>query len=229
MRRYATDRVMAVLTSGLFLAVGVYADPVEWPVEVGGNGHFYEVVSPNTPTYAWEEARDTAEDMGGYLATITTQDENDFVTALVLAYPLAYHPWLGGWQELPDAPPDEGWVWITGEEWSYTNWADWEPNDYQGINQRYLAMWGSASSFTPGEWDDAHNAPEMSVFIVEYETTPCYGDLDHDGSVGLSDLAALLSNYGGAGTYGQGDLDLDGDVDLADLATLLGVYGGVCE
>jgi hypothetical protein len=58
----------------------------------------------------------------------------------------------------------------------------------------------------------------------------CPGDLDGDGAVGLSDLSALLTNFGlGAGVpYEGGDLDGDGDVDLADLSALLGNFGAVC-
>jgi hypothetical protein len=56
------------------------------------------------------------------------------------------------------------------------------------------------------------------------------GDLDHNGSVNISDLAQLLGNYGttSGATYEDGDLDFDGDVDLSDLAALLGVYGTTC-
>ncbi len=58
----------------------------------------------------------------------------------------------------------------------------------------------------------------------------CFGDLDGDGVIGLSDLAQLLSNYGttSGAVYEDGDLDADGDVDLADLAALLAVYGTTC-
>ncbi len=56
------------------------------------------------------------------------------------------------------------------------------------------------------------------------------GDVDFDGDVDLSDLAALLGAYGASfGTSpnydSQADFDLDGDIDLADLAELLGSYG----
>jgi len=53
------------------------------------------------------------------------------------------------------------------------------------------------------------------------------GDLDYDGDVDLSDLAALLGNYGttSGAIYWMGDLDGDGDVDLSDLASLLANYG----
>ena len=60
---------------------------------------------------------------------------------------------------------------------------------------------------------------------------PCYGDLDDDSEIGLTDLAQLLGHYGttSGATYDEGDLDGDGDVDLADLAELLGLYGTSCE
>lgn len=55
------------------------------------------------------------------------------------------------------------------------------------------------------------------------------GDLDGDGRIGLSDLAALLANYGGPATPEQGDLDGDGLVDLEDLSILLANYGSQCS
>ena len=58
----------------------------------------------------------------------------------------------------------------------------------------------------------------------------CDGDLDGDGSVGLSDLQILLSNYGttSGAAYEDGDLNGDGAVNLADLQLLLSLYGTVC-
>jgi len=54
-------------------------------------------------------------------------------------------------------------------------------------------------------------------------------DIDGDGSVGLTDLAQLLSDYGDAsGTHALGDLNRDGDVDMDDLAELLEAFGSVC-
>jgi hypothetical protein len=60
---------------------------------------------------------------------------------------------------------------------------------------------------------------------------PCLGDLDGDNDVDLSDLAALLTNYGWTSgmTNAEGDLDCDGDVELADLWRLLNAYGTTCE
>lgn len=47
-------------------------------------------------------------------------------------------------------------------------------------------------------------------------------DLNGDGSVDASDLAILLSNWGGSGI---GDIDGSGTVDAGDLAALLGAWG----
>jgi thermitase len=52
---------------------------------------------------------------------------------------------------------------------------------------------------------------------------PPVGDLDNDGSVGLSDLARLLSDFGQV--YSSADLDVDGTVGLADLSLLLSNFG----
>jgi hypothetical protein len=67
-------------------------------------------------------------------------------------------------------------------------------------------------------------------FWAGAEAPFCFGDLDGDGDIDLSDLAQLLSNYGETSGmfYEDGDLDGDGDVDLSDLAALLAVYGTTC-
>jgi hypothetical protein len=59
---------------------------------------------------------------------------------------------------------------------------------------------------------------------------PCYGDVDLDYDIDLTDLSRLLSNYGitDGAEYEDGDLDEDGDVDLTDLGGLLSVYGTSC-
>jgi hypothetical protein len=55
------------------------------------------------------------------------------------------------------------------------------------------------------------------------KTEPCVGDLDGNGEVNASDLATLLSAWGGP----AGDLNGDGTTTAADLTILLGAWG-VC-
>lgn len=92
--------------------------------------------------------------------------------------------------------------------------------------------------------DPSHSFPEITIAVESFRaemqctqfrlwlsTTPdrCPADLDGDGSVGLSDLAILLHNFGDNGLHHEdGDLDADHDVDLADLAVLLSEFGEHC-
>ena len=71
---------------------------------------------------------------------------------------------------------------------------------------------------------------EGAFYVFATGGCGCPGDLDADGSIGVADLAILLSQFGvsqGA-TEADGDSDADGDVDIADLAVLLGLFGGSC-
>ena len=79
-----------------------------------------------------------------------------------------------------------------------------------------------------GVWTEmTHPYPDSNSTSGAAWTHPVTGDVDLDGDTDLSDLAALLANYGATAdvSWIDGDLDLDGDVDLSDLATLLAVYG----
>src|SRR5687768_404607 len=81
---------------------------VQWGVAEGGNGHFYEVVAaPGGIT--WGNAGFSATDRGGYLATITSAEENAFVFNLAAQdatlWNSGYGPWLGGVQPAGSAEP----------------------------------------------------------------------------------------------------------------------------
>jgi hypothetical protein len=164
MYRLARILCPAALVS-LFLVVAVTrsdAEPIQWP----GNGHWYERV-PDPVT--WQEANAAAQSMSwlglpGHLATLTSAAEDNFVWSSfgVLQDGL----WLGGFQDPWDEPdPSANWHWVTGEEWSYTNWYPGEPNDI-GDPEFYLAF----SVFGHG-WNDESDADVFweSGFVVEYE------------------------------------------------------------
>ncbi len=56
----------------------------------------------------------------------------------------------------------------------------------------------------------------------------CPGDADGDGDVDISDLGAVLAQFGTSGVGLVGDLDGDGDVDISDLGLVLANFGGAC-
>lgn len=167
------------------------------------NGHAYAVINQQM---SWESARAFAASqlllgVPGHLATITTADENDVVVSVINAFESLQDVqhnllWLGGEQIPHNTPnPSDNWTWITGEIWNYKNWnAPGEPNDAAG-GEYYLAIYGSGNPDGPiGTWNDDLSGAGNTGFIIEW--TPCPGDLDGDGDVGVKDLLELLGNWG---------------------------------
>ena len=67
--------------------------------------------------------------------------------------------WIGLYQ-LPVSPePDGGWVWISGDPVTYTNWAPGEPNNY--LNDMYAGM--ACGPVIGGEWEDYY--PDFPGFF----------------------------------------------------------------
>jgi hypothetical protein len=122
-------------------------------------GHWYQRIDT---LMTWQDAKTYAEGLGGYLATSTSQPENDFIyntlyKDIVTGYPV----WLGGSDEVQEGV----WQWVTGETWSYTNWNLTQPDNYDGV-QDYLVL-----TDLNGKWDDQGRSFEQTrPFIVESTT-----------------------------------------------------------
>jgi len=124
------------------------------------NNHLYQYVAGS---YTWSQAKTAAEAMtaygaSGYLATITSSTENDFVYQRILG---------DGWLGATDADVEDTWEWATGPETGtafysgrgglggsaisgrYNGWADNEPNDF-GVGEDCGYMYASQD----GEWND---------------------------------------------------------------------------
>ena len=102
------------------------------------NDHFYAVIKKEmTPP----DAKAYCESLGGYLATITSQEEQDFIASL--ASNVDYNDfWIGG----SDDGSEGEWYWMNGEPWDYTAWypggsvGTYEPNNGLGAGDDYAAM-----------------------------------------------------------------------------------------
>jgi len=138
------------------------------------NGHFYEFITNRGIT--WTAAKAEAEQrsffgLQGYLVTVTSEFENDFVTSKLQGL---------GWLGASDADVEGEWRWATGPEtgqlfWSgsstggpvdgrYNGWAPSEPND-----------WGSGEDYghfyANGTWNDFANTTTVDGYVVEYGGT----------------------------------------------------------
>jgi len=164
---------------GLFVVLGwvsgASAAPIQWTVASGGNDHYYEFVD-NGLAITWTDARDAAEQSGGYLAVITSGAEISWVKTNVIApedpgFPVT-GPWLGGYQDTGSpaySEPAGGWTWVTGEVWSYTGWGGTSPTNGGPGGENYLHYWTWENLW----WNDTiHNPGDMFSYVAEYETNP---------------------------------------------------------
>ena len=138
------------------------------PVFNPENCHYYEYVAN---PLGWFSAKADAESrqyagIAGHLATITTFSEQELIQS---SFSLADGPWIGGYQPSGSPEPAGNWQWVTGEPFSYMNWASTEPNNDQGNSQGYensLMLRGD------GLWND-HNDGSLHPYIVEYSVAEC--------------------------------------------------------
>jgi len=139
------------------------------------NGHYYEYVSASGIIWTdacTEAGKRSLFGLQGYLATITSSQENDFLTAK-----LSGTTWIGA----SDAAEEGVWRWVIGPEDGhllsefYTNWNTGEPNN--SGNEDYGHM--MSSTVPPGKWNDLPNIGGAG-YMVEY------GGMSEDPVVQLS-------------------------------------------
>ena len=139
-----------------------------------GNGHYYELVNE---AKSWQDAKQDSENRSfnnfqGYLSTITSSEENNFIVNNFLPNTNA---WLGGYQVPGSQEPDQGWRWVTNEPFSYTNWGvpgQAEPNnDHLELGgEDFLEIKGIFSPFQYS-WNDVNSLPSSDrLYVVEYES-----------------------------------------------------------
>ncbi|BAZ41077.1 hypothetical protein NIES4101_70390 [Calothrix sp. NIES-4101] len=169
------------------------------------NGHFYEFKS--SVGISWTDADAAADNTDnkyfgrqGYLATITSQVEQDFIQQKLVG---------NGWIGASDSGEQTVWKWVTGPEtgtifWRgtgngvpesgrYSNWQTGEPDN--DTNEDYAHIIANPNAGTVGKWNDLPNSGTTGDFqpqgyIVEY------GGLLGDNILTISGNVTI--NFGGA-------------------------------
>lgn len=161
--------------------------------------HFYRYIAKLD--ISWTEARDSAANMRyygltGYLATITSKDENDFIWTKIDGV---------GWIGANDEAEEGRWIWATGPEagthfWQgnfsgspingrYSFWNNGEPNDLGGEDYGHI---NADPNTIARSWNDLRNNPDpgnpyyrAQGFVVEF------GGMTGDPEVKLSAEASV--------------------------------------
>ncbi|OME97839.1 hypothetical protein BK127_40160 [Paenibacillus sp. FSL H7-0331] len=177
-----------------------------------GNGHFYYYISLPT-ALTWNQAVSGASSQSflgrkGYLATITSQGENDFIAQKTQGV-----GWIGAEDigrknggSVTNNPAAGDWRWVTGPEglensgsgrpfWNgynpgstvgaYANWLSGEPNNYNGSEQ-VAHIYGPGSN--SGKWNDYPFSNNVQGYVLEFGGMP-----NDDTSIQISTTKTIVA------------------------------------
>ncbi|MCP4245815.1 MAG: PEP-CTERM sorting domain-containing protein [bacterium] len=169
------------------------AQPTQWTIASGGNGHWYEFVlfTGGESELNWDQTVTVAENGASwaghrpYLATFTSAAEMQWVGTNIID-PLGYQlpddktGWFGAFQDRNDpaySEPAGGWKWKRPwhddwdwAAWGYTNWNPGEPNNNVNEHHAIMRLWNGSGNM----WNDVqlsgynHNVG----YLVEYLPEP---------------------------------------------------------
>ena len=126
------------------------------------NGHVYAVYDNAA---SWSFCKELCEDMGGHLATINSAGEDSFLSELIQSGAKSAY-WIGGTNWDSAASNQDGtWSWVTGEPFTYTNWAAGQPSasGKNGTREHWARLVKSSK-----KWDDTYNTNKAG-FVIEIE------------------------------------------------------------
>ena len=194
-------------------------DAVQWRVEDGGNGHWYQRFGTDImgQSICWGSARDLCRAAGGELVSIGSQQEESFL--------LSHCQNLGGWTGFQGNG-----YWSSGEPVTFTHWGPGQPS---GDGPHVTAYCDD------GLWNDIGGSSGCWNGIASY-TVEWSADCNHDGVVDYGQIVdGTFADANGNGvpdccdqgntcsTCNRYDLNLNSVIDGADLGILLAFWGPV--
>ncbi len=128
----------------------------ETKVTLKWNGHTYKLINN---ALSPEEAENFCEEAGGYLVSITSEEEQKAIAGFISYLPKNTLVTIGAF----DFGHEGTWEWFSGEKFLYSNWADGEPDNGSGWGQDYSAM-----DSTTGLWYDYFGGWDGETDIKAY-------------------------------------------------------------
>jgi len=136
------------------------------PAAKAFGGHYYKVYRDAVGIH-WLTAKTRCEEWGGYLVSINSQAENDFLEKMLGGRRKALH--LGA----TDRDREGRWVWADGSPMTYENWENGQPDNNKG-HEHYLEC-------KHGPWPEWNDAPgETYGYICEWESGRPMKEIDRE-------------------------------------------------
>lgn len=171
------------------------------PVLNPDNGHYYDYI---TTGMTWTQARSDAAmrsylGMQGYVASITSESESNFVNSAFISGKMAgthAGPWVGAWQRSGNANAFDGWRWTTGEPFGFSAWAAGEPNDWKAVDENAIHYMRELG------WNDRPRDMSATGYLVEYGDPVGYtlvnpapaGEVSIDGPNGIVEQIEMMDS-----------------------------------
>ena len=230
---YKNDKLIPTVSDRKISITLVNADYLPY------TGHFYRFIS--RPGISWSEAKAEASSdsmmyygLRGYLATVTSQAENDFIKLKTKGV---------GWIGASDHTVEGDWRWVTGPEFM-NNISQGGLLFWRGTGAQYAArvpgtgpILGQYTNWNTGEPNDCcdDNIPHQEDYahITFFPNDPAssykWNDLPDGGSTGDYLPAGYLIEYGGL--PGDPNVNLSATLDLLvnTISFKTGTISPICE
>ena len=132
----------------------VYMDDMAYDTTTG---HFYKLSSVGT----YEQVNAEAKESGGYLACISSAEENEIVAKVSSTGTTTASSYIGLTRNAENL---QEWLWADGSEVNYTNWNEGEPNSESEI---VAEIYNSTRSSGAEKWNDC-TVSSGKTGVVEY-------------------------------------------------------------
>jgi hypothetical protein len=168
----------------LFIArMASAAAPVAGPILNTANGHHYYLLGPDT----WGGDETSSQALGGTLATVRSSQENTWIYTTFTPTSKG-NVWIGLYDPMQDTTSGPAhaanFVWASGEQSAYRNWATGEPSNSGGVEWYTTMQYQTFNLLQPQQWNDGPAFQPQNIIYGVAEVVP------EPASIGIIGLAA---------------------------------------